>query len=209
MSDTHNYTAGIVVPGGDVLIHSGDATVNGTVEEVTAFGEWFAGLPHRRKIFVAGNHDWLFQRDPCLAKVLLGKGVDYLEESSIEIEGKKFYGSPWQPRFYDWAFNLNRGPEMAAKWEKVPDDTDVLITHGPPRGILDAVSTPAGLRNEGCDDLRERIASLAANGRLKAHLFGHIHSGYGRRDEVGVTFINSSVCDEDYIPKNAPIVLDV
>jgi Icc-related predicted phosphoesterase len=209
ISDTHNYNDKIVVPGGDVLVHSGDATINGTVEEVKRFADWFGTLPHKHKIFVAGNHDWLFQRDNGLARTLLGSKTIYLQDSAAKIEGVKFYGSPWQPRFYDWAFNLNRGPELAAKWNLIPDDTDVLISHGPPEGILDQVQTAFGFANQGCEELLARVRVLASNGNLRAHIFGHIHFGHGLHEEFGVRFVNASICDEEYLPGNLPVVVDI
>src|SRR3712207_5545038 len=104
ISDTHNRNEQITVPEGDILIHAGDATFRGTIDEIERFNNWFAALPHRYKIFVAGNHDWLFQTDNRLVRSLLNENIIYLQDSSTEIDGIKFYGSPWQPRFYDWAF---------------------------------------------------------------------------------------------------------
>jgi len=202
LSDTHNCNESITVPDGDILIHSGDATINGTVDEVRNFNRWFSGLPHRHKIFVAGNHDWLFERDRTLAERLLSSEIIYLQDSAVEIEGLKIYGSPWQPRFFDWAFNLNRGAEMAAKWKMIPDGLDILITHGPPSGILDR--TPSG-DLAGCEELRKKIERALP----KVHIFGHIHCGYGVKDELGIKFINASNCDESYFPSNPPITFQL
>jgi len=209
ISDSHNCNEQITVPDGDILIHSGDATITGTLHEIKLFNEWFARLPHQYKVFVAGNHDWLFQQDPDLAVSLLDLGIIYLRDSAAEIVGLKFYGSPWQPRFYDWAVNLDRGPEMAEKWKLIPDDTDILITHGPPNGILDAVPTKWGIENAGCEELKSRVEEVATFGRLKLHAFGHIHSGYGTRDEFGVKFVNASSCDEQYRPTQRPLIADI
>src|SRR3712207_960574 len=117
ISDTHNCNEQIPVPDGDILIHSGDATNRGTMEEIIAFDYWFSGLPHKFKVFVAGNHDWLFETRPKYARSLLSENIIYLQDSFTEIEDLKIYGSPWQPRFFDWAFNLNRGTELAEKWK--------------------------------------------------------------------------------------------
>lgn len=209
ISDTHNCNEQIVVPDGDLLIHSGDATVNGTVGEIVEFNRWFASLPHRRKIFVAGNHDWLFERNDVAARELLSENIEYLKDTSVEVDGLHLYGSPWQPRFFDWAFNLNRGPEMAEKWRMIPDDVDVLITHGPPYGILDAVPRKWGIDQSGCEELRKRVDVLTTTGKLKAHIFGHIHCGYGTEMVNGVRFVNASNCDEHYRPTQPPIVFDV
>lgn len=209
LSDTHNCNNQLTVPDGDILIHSGDATITGTVEEIKAFNVWFASLPHKHKVFIAGNHDWLFERNNELARTLLDSGIIYLQDTSTSIGGLKFYGSPWQPRFFDWAFNLNRGPEIAEKWKLIPDDIDVLITHGPPNGILDAVPRQWGIENTGCEELRKRVEEIAVLGRLKLHIFGHIHCGYGATEELGVKFVNGSNCDEQYRPTQPPIVVEI
>jgi len=209
LSDTHNFHEQIAVPDGDILIHSGDATVNGTIPEVMEFNSWFFSIPHRHKVFVAGNHDWLFMMDNPLARRLMNPNITYLQDSSIVIEGIKIYGSPWQPRFFDWAFNLNRGPEMAEKWKLIPEDIDILITHGPPNGILDLVPRKGWDENTGCEELRKRVEEIAKLGKLKLHIFGPIHCGYGILDEYGVRFVNASNCDESYQPSQPPIVIDL
>ena len=202
LSDTHNCNEQISVPDGDILIHAGDATNRGQVDEIADFNEWFSGFPHKHKIFVAGNHDWLFETRPKYARSLLAKNVVYLQDSAVEISGLKIYGSPWQPRFFDWAFNLNRGGEMAEKWKLIPNEVDILITHGPPFGILD--ETPRG-DFAGCEELRKRVEEI----RPQLHVFGHIHFGYGETEKFGVRFVNASNCDEDYLPTNLPIVVDL
>jgi GNAT superfamily N-acetyltransferase len=210
LSDTHNCNHEIKVPDGDILIHAGDATVRGTLPEVEDFLTWFSGLPHRHKIFVAGNHDWLFEIDNRLARLLAAHfKIKYLQDSFVEIEGLKIYGAPWQPRFYDWAFNLDRGAEMAAKWHLIPADIDVLITHGPPHGILDEVPNKHRRENAGCEELRLRVEEISRLNKLKLHVFGHIHCGYGQSEEFGVKFVNASVCDESYAPSQPPIVLEL
>jgi Icc-related predicted phosphoesterase len=202
LSDTHNHHQEIAVPDGDILIHAGDATMRGTVGEIAAFNRWFASLPHNYKIFVAGNHDWLFETENQTARKLLDNSIVYLQDSEIEIENLKIYGAPWQPRFYDWAFNLNRGREMAEKWRLIPADTDILITHGPSSGILD--QTPSG-DFAGCEELRKKLEEI----HPKAHVFGHIHHGYGTTEKFGVKFVNAANCDESYAPVNMPIVFDL
>lgn len=200
LSDTHNEQ--FDVPEGDILIHAGDATIRGTVEEVSEFNAWFSLLPHKHKIFVAGNHDWLFETNPVMARAILDKSIVYLLDSAIEIDGLKIYGSPWQPRFYDWAFNLDRGPEMAEKWDLIPAGTDILITHGPPHGILDRTAYGD---LAGCEELIKKVKEI----RPQAHIFGHIHEGYGQVEDFGTTFVNASNCDEKYYPVNSPVVLDL
>jgi len=205
LSDTHNCHGQIAVPDGDILIHAGDATIQGTIDEVILFNEWLANLPHPHKIFVAGNHDWLFETSNQFARTLLDSSIHYLQDSSVEIEGLKIYGSPWQPRFFDWAFNLMRGAELAEKWKMIADDTDVLITHGPPFGILDAVPRRYFIENTGCEELIKRVETI----KPKLHIFGHIHCGYGTTEKLGVKFVNASNCDESYEPTNAPVIVDL
>lgn len=208
LSDTHNCNQQIAVPEGDILIHAGDATIQGSVPEIEAFNEWFANLPHKYKIFVAGNHDWLFEINNLYARKLLSDKIIYLQDSSVKIEGLKIYGSPWQPRFFDWAFNLMRGAELAEKWKLIPNDTDILITHGPPNGILDEVPRKFFVENTGCEELMKKVEELSKN-NLKLHIFGHIHCGYGQTEKFGVKFVNASNCDESYEPSQSPIVIEI
>lgn len=209
ISDTHNCNEEIAVPDGDLLIHSGDAVTSGTLNEIEKFFKWFESLPHKRKVLIAGNHDWAYQLQPDKVRPLVPDSVIYLQDSSVEIDGLKVYGSPWQPRFFDWAFNLNRGYELAEKWALIPDDIDILITHGPPNGILDLVPRNGWDENTGCEELRKRVEQIAAFGRLKLHVFGHIHCGYGVHEEFGVKFVNASTCDEQYNATQPPIVIDL
>jgi Icc-related predicted phosphoesterase len=204
ISDTHNKHAKVELPEGDVLVHCGDATGRGREKEIAKFITWFEAQPHEYKILIAGNHDWLFQKDPLVAQALvMDRGIFYLEDSSVVIDGVLFYGSPWQPWFCDWAFNLERGPEIAKKWAQIPKKTEFLITHGPPKGILDRTCDGDAV---GCWDLLERIKIVEP----AVHAFGHIHEGYGTagRLETGRTlFVNACICDEDYVVTNAPVVL--
>src|SRR5262245_57714244 len=136
ISDTHTRHEELEMPPGDILVHAGDLTDLGDETDVVDFDRWLGTLPYPHKIVIAGNHDFLFERDPVRARRLITNAV-YLQDSEVEVEGLRFWGSPWQPWFYDWAFNLARGEPLAAKWRLIPEQTDVLITHGPPAGICD------------------------------------------------------------------------
>jgi predicted phosphodiesterase len=213
LSDTHNLHARLSVPDGDVLVHAGDATMQGSEGELRRFADWLRGLPHRRKVVVAGNHDWLCERQPGRAAEIL-EGLDYLLDSAVEIGGLRFWGSPWQPWFLSWAFNLPRGEALQAKWDLIPPATDVLVTHGPPRGLLDEVETLTSRvlnalsaldGHVGCAELRATVEALAP----RVHVFGHIHEGYGQRRERDTLYVNASCCDRRYRPVNAPIVVDL
>src|SRR5690625_1620059 len=138
ISDTHGRHADIVFPKGDMLIHAGDVSSRGTRTQVADFIDWFARQPHKYKIFIAGKHDFfLEQADVQEIKELIPEGIIYLNDSGVEIEGIKFWGSPVTPWFYNWAFNRDRGEEIKQHWDLIPDDIRVLITHGPPSRILD------------------------------------------------------------------------
>ena len=139
ISDLHNIDQFYEVPDGDILIAAGDICGVGNRTELKAFDDFLGNQSHSAKIVVAGNHDWPFAFcTPAEAKELL-KNAIYLEDNGIELFGLKFWGSPWQPWFFNWAFNLPRGPKLAEVWAKIPSDIDVLITHSPPFGILDKV----------------------------------------------------------------------
>lgn len=202
ISDTHEHHERIAVPEGDVLVHAGDFTWTGSEGSIKEFNEWLGTLPHKYKIIIAGNHDWLFQREPERARALI-TNAHYLEDSEVTIEGVKFYGSPWQPEFHNWAFNLPRGSkDLADKWAAIPEDTDVLITHGPAAEILDYTSR--GMR-VGCSALRYRVEQL----KPKLHIFGHVHEGYGLLHSIHTKYVNASICTSDYAPTNEPIVMEL
>lgn len=209
LSDTHNLHDRIEVPEGDLLVHAGDATMRGRLEEVLAFDAWLETLPHRHKVVVAGNHDFLFERRPGEARQALRNAV-YLQDSGVEIEGVAIWGSPWQPWFHDWAFNLPRGGSLREVWSLIPEGTDLLVTHGPPYGILDeVVPTPHAPAppdpHVGCEELLAAVRRI----RPRVHLFGHIHEAYGMEVHDGVTFVNASNCNRAYQPVNPPIVLEL
>lgn len=204
ISDTHEKHGKITLPEGDVLVHSGDITGSGSAVALSRFAEWLKIQPFKHKIIVAGNHDFCFERDRFLSEEIINSaGGTYLCNSGIDIDGYYFYGSPYQPWFYDWAFNLPRGEALRKIWAIIPDKTSVLITHSPPYGILDLT-----MDNEpvGCNELTKKIRELK---HLKAHVFGHIHPSYGQLDLNGVKFVNASICNEEYKPVNAPIVFDI
>ncbi len=184
-SDTHGRHRNLIVPDGDVFIHAGDITrFGGEIDDLIDFNDYLATLPHAHKIVVAGNHDFCFERQNARSRSILTNAT-YLEDDGLSIDGVTYYGSPWQPVFLNWAFNLERGKALREKWAMIPDDTEVLITHGPPRGILDEVFDGERV---GCEDLRERIREV----RPKVHVFGHIHEARGMHEQDGTTFVNAS-----------------
>lgn len=205
ISDTHGAHRTVNLPEGDVLIHAGDILRGYRPEqELEDFDAWLAenSGKHRHRVVIAGNHDRMFQGRPSSARKRLKNAV-YLENTAFEIEGIKFYGSPQTPEFMDWAFNVPRGEAIRRYWNSIPEDTNVLITHGPPMGILD-MARPMG-EHLGCDDLYDAVEQL---GPL-LHVFGHIHGGYGKHHQGGTVFVNAAIMNEAYRPVNLPIVVDV
>lgn len=211
ISDTHNrHFMMDEIPAGDMIIHSGDFSMGGRRDEVYKFLNWFQALPHKHKVFIAGNHDKSFENnDENVAHLLTTEAPElhYLNNSSVTIEGIKIYGSPITPSFgYGWAFNRKPGWEIIKEWEKIPQDTDILVTHGPPLGYGDKVVR--GGHNVGCPHLLKKIDEF----NIKLHQFGHIHEGYGmytHKDKPhGTTFVNASLLDEWYHFVNDPIVIN-
>jgi Icc-related predicted phosphoesterase len=217
ISDTHTKHNQVTssLPGGDVLIHAGDISSMGYRNEIQDFIKWFSGLEnYKHKIFIAGNHDWGFQTEPKATEHLLelNPGCEYLQDNLFLIGDEtddyadmvKVWGSPWQPEFYNWAFNLPRqGWELGVHWNQIPEDTEILITHGPPFGHLDTVKSNPTF-NTGCELLRERVDVV----RPKIHVFGHIHTGYGYKFDGNTHFFNAAVLDEQYYFTQKPMTVD-
>jgi len=220
VSDTHARHTKFPhpVPEGDVLLHAGDFTLNGGFSEVEHFNEWLGTLPHKHKVVIAGNHDVSFhpeyyekhwgafhkkdKQNPEVIKKSL-TNCTYLEDSETTIEGIRIYGSPWQPAFGGWAFNLERGKEIREKWDLIPENVDIVITHGPPSGRLGGITFDG--TDAGCEDLKEVLVAR----KPLVHLCGHIHEGYGVREEGGILYINASICNLKYQPFRAPVVFDI
>jgi calcineurin-like phosphoesterase family protein len=216
ISDTHTQHRRCEgnLPGGDILIHAGDFMSSGySPMEATVFFKWFDSIKgYDTKVLIAGNHDRWMQNQPEHALgILTGyKTIEYLQDDDLVLyfdgpngdfpeDNVRIYGSPWQPEFYNWAFNLPRqGDEMKAKWDAIPSNTDILITHGPPFGHLDI---PGGQSIQvGCEMLRYRVNEI----RPKIHVFGHIHGGYGHYFDGHTHFFNASILNERYEYANLP-----
>lgn len=183
MSDTHMRHDDLVVPDGDVLVHAGDMTRTGSLDQLAACTDFLRQCPHRHKIVIAGNHERCLEKHPHEARALLAS-LTYLQDDEVVIEGVKFYGTPWQPAFHSWAFNLPRGKDLAEQWARIPNDTDVLVTHGPPMGIGDVVEYED---HAGCADLLHRVLTV----KPKLHMFGHIHGNRGQWTLGGVMFAST------------------
>ena len=186
-----------------MIIHAGDLTYKGEKQEVTDFLEWFSNLKYEHKIFVAGNHDFYFEKaSKSEIEKIVPKGVTYLEDSGIIINGLQLWGSPVTPWYFNWAFNRLRGAAIKQHWNLIPDSTNLLITHGPAFGIHDVVINGT---HTGCKDLLKRINEV----KPAVHVCGHIHEGYGQAEKNGTKFINASVLNESYELVNKPVVFEV
>jgi Icc-related predicted phosphoesterase len=201
ISDTHGGHDRMLIPDGDILLHAGDMSKRGREAEIRDFNAWLGTLPHRHKVVIAGNHDFLFESDPIFAESLITNAV-YLNDSEITVAGLRIWGSPITPWFYDWAFNRFRGADIRPHWDLIPIGIDILITHGPPVNILD--NTISG-KNVGCEDLSEAIARV----RPRLHLFGHIHEAYGVAHQDQTQYINACMMDISYQPVNQAIVIEL
>lgn len=214
-SDTHGYHRAVTLPHGDVLVFAGDLMTSGyNHREVVDFANWFTSQPHKHKILVAGNHDRLFQQRLDTVLPYFNSSVFYIQDSGVTIDGVKFWGSPWQPDFCNWAFNLPRGEELRKVWAKVPEDTDVLITHGPPYGYRDNTGSTRGNENVGDEELEKALYRI----KPRAHIFGHIHNGHGieffpkmyvEPNGFFTVCYNVAICDEEYRPVNEPHIIEI
>lgn len=202
ISDTHGQHRSLKLPKGDVIIHAGDISKSGHPVEIEDFLDWFSKLKFKYKIFIAGNHDFFLEHaHPRVIEQMIPKGVIYLNDSGAEINGIKSWGSPITPWFHNWAFNRERGEEIKKHWELIPDDTDVLITHGPPMGILDENSCSQCV---GCMDLLVKVNQV----KPKYHFFGHIHEGYGQDTKDETIYLNASVLNDRYQLAHEPMVIN-
>ena len=205
LSDTHTLHRKIHVPEADLLIVAGDFCAHGKQGEARNFVAWLRELPHPHKVIVAGNHDLCMEADLSLGRRLFhAEGEHYLFDREVTVCGLRIYGSPWQPAFHDWAFNLPRnGEALRTVWDRIPEGLDILVTHGPPHGILDR-----NAEGDLCGD--EVLLTEVEKKAPRMHVFGHIHEGHGVTGWYGPTlFVNASICTRQYVPRHPVQVFDV
>ncbi|XP_078490842.1 metallophosphoesterase MPPED2-like [Ciona intestinalis] len=234
ISDTHSKHRNLIydLPKGDVLLHCGDFTERGKLEEVQDFNDWLGEQKaFKHKIVIAGNHDLSF--DPELMEDIrrckregsyrrfqfldsipeeitnnwtsVLNNCLYLQDAEVKVNGIRIYGTAWNPMFGGWAFNTSRGQPLLDKWNKIPGDgIDILMTHSPPAGQLDQVH-PDGER-VGCVELMNTVQLRV---QPKYHVFGHIHESYGYNYDGAHRFINCTSVNLEMVPSNKPVIIDL
>ena len=227
ISDTHGKHRKVVIPKCDILIHGGDFTRCGEAQTITDVADLFSEVLQegiaKKIICIAGNHEISFHpgcydrnwgkfhfkdkskklEDATYARDYLKDRCTYLEDESIIYNNIHFFGSPWSPTFGNcWAFNMHRH-EIHSKWDQIPNDADVLITHGPPLGRCDLAR--GGIR-AGCVNLLEQVQARI---RPRLHVFGHIHEDPGCSFDGSTLYINASSCNLKYQGENPCIVVDL
>jgi Icc-related predicted phosphoesterase len=191
------------LPQGDVLLHAGDISYRGRKDEIKDFLNWFNNLNFKYKIFIAGNHDFFFEKaSKRELEHIIPPGIIYLQDSEVAIDGIKIWGSPVTPWFFNWAFNKPRGEPLRKHWALIPGNVDILLTHGPIYGVLDTVIND---QHVGCKDLLKKVQEI----KPRFHVFGHIHEGYGTVKIGATRFFNACVLNENYELVNKPQVFEI
>jgi len=201
ISDTHGFHDEITIPACDILIHSGDYSGYGDMRELIAFNQWLGTLDQCENIVVVdGNHDIFAYKSHSTARALLTNAI-YLRDEMTTINGLKIWGSPWSRTYGNWAY-MTEEAELLKKYNRIPENIDILVSHTPVYGILDHVP---GFGSAGSVALRDEVKD-----RIKPRLLvcGHLHDDGGKQKTVdGTIYVNAAICDEDYIPSRSPIFL--
>lgn len=201
ISDTHGQHDRLPNLQGDVLVHCGDfgASLSDDEEVLDQIDAWFAQQDFTHILCTGGNHDFGIQQRIARNQTVF-QHARYLQDEAFEFQGIRFYGAPWIPDMTGWPFYLG-SMDLARKWALIPENTDVLITHTPPYGILDM---PRMMRHHaGCRELRPRVAAI----RPRIHCFGHIHASYGRLEQEGTEYINASTASGTRI--TPPVIIEL
>ena len=211
ISDTHHKHIHLQLPSEneiDTIIHAGD--FSSFSKSFNAFLEWYSSLPYKNKILVAGNHDeYVFETGyETIYEICKKVGIIYLQDSSVEIDNIVFHGSPWSNCFGLWAF-MEEENVLESYWNKIPLQTNVLITHGPAYGKGDRVNNDLQKeRHVGSKTLLKRLEALK---KLKLHCYGHIHEAFGEHNEKNQTFISYNACsfDDNKTMLNVPLIFEI
>lgn len=203
ISDLHGHRP--MLEGGDLLIIAGDMTASNIIKAWDNFFCWLVDVPYDQIIYIGGNHDGVLEESISSEEgrklsqtTRRSRTGEYLCDNGYEYKGIKIWGSPYTPTYGNWSFMEERGEAIKKHWDLIPDDTQIVITHGPPHRILDQVDG----ENAGCEELAERIKKLT---NLKYHVFGHVHEAFGVYNRKGVTYLNCSYVNERYEPVNYPL----
>jgi Icc-related predicted phosphoesterase len=198
ISDTHGHHRSVGVSETDILIHAGDISGIEKRKGLVDFFVWFSEQPAKYKILIAGNHDVLLKKN----RIDIPENIIYLNDTGISLEGLNIWGSPYSHMFI--SLDNNEKDEGLAKqvWNKIPLNTHILITHTPPKGILDL----------GMDGMHHGCSFLHARGKLVnpiLHVFGHIHEAYGVLKNDQTTYINASIVNTGEQPVNLPVIIEI
>ncbi len=196
ISDTHQLHDQLIIPPCDMIIHAGDFTNRGKMDEVRNFVEWYAAQDSKYKILVCGNHEVEISKNPeFLSKYCMENDIILLHNSHVEINGLKIFGSPYSKKFGNWAYALP-DVELDKIWSIMDSDIDILVTHGPAFFRLD--KCPGG--NVGSASLNSHIDVRLT--KLKLHVAGHIHESRGTSLESTnydkYIAVNASICGIPY-----------
>lgn len=201
ISDTHELHRELELPPGDLLIHAGDFTFWGKSRRaIVDFNDWLGTQPHRHKVVVPGNHEYMLEADPSVARLVTNATL--LSNKAVELDGVQIWGSPLTPS-YGGAFGRSNAPDRIRVYNSIPADTDILVTHGPPYGVLDHTVEYPG--PAGDPELRDAVIRI----RPKLHVFGHIHAGYGTHPTQHTMFVNAALFGLDGTLDKRPIVLEM
>lgn len=201
-SDTHGLHRGLDIPDGDIFLYAGDFSMLGELKVLADFNEWLGQLPHKHKIMIAGNHDRCFEnKNKDVARKIL-TNVTYLENSGCEVDGINIWGSPITSTLSFWAFAYTREVDRFPIWDKMPENLDILLTHTPPKNILDFTTS--------CEHVGDGLLnSYIAKNKPKYNIFGHIHESYGYKEGSFTKFYNVSAVNEVYLLQNPPVVINI
>lgn len=227
ISDTHGLHDQFEIPECDILIHAGDFTNVGELKDVVSFFEWLRKQPAKQIVFIAGNHDISLdydmgdQYDNVTRQLFWNKhynimdliddlpdNIHYLNQETVIINDLNIYGSPYTPTFgRGWAFNVDRGIPLRRVWEDIPHNTDILVTHGPPYGMMDKVDTKFWMNSDENVGDKDLLAAIKERPNIKLVVCGHIHDNNGYRSIGNTVITNACLLNNQYTKQYKPLVI--